>query len=155
VLDLEEIAIHRGSVIGSIPGKSQPTQKLFDSALLQKLQSFNKQRPIWVEAESKKVGNVQLPEALLTTMRTGTTIQVESDMIQRVKLWREDYRHFEEDPEALLARLEFLVPLVGKMEFDEWEALAKQRQMPLLFERLMRKIENHTGGTSATHINVK
>lgn len=138
VLDLEGVAIHRGSVIGAVPGKSQPSQKMFDSLLLRQLSGYDPAKPIWVEAESKKIGNVQLPEALLSTMRKGLTIFIEASMPQRVLLWREDYRHFEEDPVALLERLAYLRPLVGGQEFAEWETLAQGRQVVELFERLMR-----------------
>ncbi len=138
VMDLEDIAMHRGSVIGALPGTPQPTQKLFDSQILQKMKSFSTDRPIWVEAESKKIGNVQLPDALLSTMRMGAIIPVDADMGQRVLLWREDYRHFEEDPQSLVGRLEYLRPLVGGKELDEWRLLADERKMPELFERIMR-----------------
>jgi len=138
VLDLEDIASHRGSVLGVIPGISQPSQKYFDSLMLRQLSAYDPTRPIWVEAESKKIGNVQLPNALLETMKKGLTIQVDADMEQRVLLWRQDYRHFEDDPKGMLERLLFLRPLVGGEEFAAWEELAKQPQMPALFERLMR-----------------
>lgn len=138
VLDLEELAVHRGSVIGSLPGHEQPTQKLFDSFLLRKLSTFSTERPIWLEAESKKIGNVQLPDALLATMRTGLTLSIETTMEQRVQMWREDYAHFEADPESLVAKLQFLRPLIGNAELGEWEALAAKRAIPELFERLMR-----------------
>lgn len=138
VLDLEEIASHRGSVLGAIPDVHQPSQKYFDSLLLRQLANFDPQHPIWVEAENKKIGNVQLPTALLNTMRSGLTIQIETDMQQRVSLLREDYRHFEDNPQFMLERLTFLRPLVGGAEFLIWAELAVQRRMPELFERLMR-----------------
>ena len=137
VLDLEAIASHRGSVLGTLPGVSQPSQKYFDTLLLQQLATYDPARPIWVEAESKKIGNVQLPTSLLDTMKQGTTLQVDATMAQRVLLWREDYRHFEEDPHGMLERLVYLRPLVGGEEFSYWEALASERSMPALFERLM------------------
>ena len=140
VLDLEDIAAHRGSVLGALPdGTKQPTQKYFDSLLLKKLSEFDPAKPVWVEAESKKIGNVQLPDALLETMRKGQTFSVVADMPQRVMLWREDYRHFEEDPMAMLERLQFLKLHVGNEEFAAWEELAKRGAMPELFERLMVK----------------
>lgn len=140
VLDLEEIAAHRGSVLGALPdGTKQPTQKYFDSLLLKELNALNPARPVWVEAESKKIGNVQLPDALLETMRKGTTYLVEADMAQRVMLWREDYRHFEEDPAFMIERLTYLRPLIGGEEFKAWEDLAAEKRMPELFERLMVK----------------
>ena len=138
VLDLEEIAIHRGSVIGAVPGQDQPSQKLFDSRLLSVLKSFSSEQRIWVEAESKKIGNVQLPDVLLSTMRKGTTITIEAEMEQRVRLWREDYGHFETYPEILIEKLRYLRPLIGSAEFSEWEALVERREIPQLFERLMR-----------------
>lgn len=138
VLDLEGIAIHRGSIIGAVPGKSQPSQKMFDSLLLRRFSEFDPARPVWVESESKKIGQVQVPQALLDAMRKGMTVTVSAPMSQRVQLLLEDYRHFEQDPEALIERLVHLRPLVGGPEFDEWKALAERRQVPELFERLMR-----------------
>lgn len=138
VLDLEGIAVHRGSLIGAVPGKRQPSQKLFDSQLLLRLSGFDPARPVWVEAESKKIGQVQLPDTLLARMRQGKTVAVDAPMPQRVQLLREDYAHFELDPLALIGRLVLLRPLIGGQEFNLWEELAGQRQVPELFERLMR-----------------
>lgn len=138
VLDLEGIAVHRGSVIGGVPGRPQPTQKLFDGELLRQLRELDPMRPVWVEAESKKIGDVQLPDALLGTMRAGMTIRVEAPMEQRVRLLREDYRHFEEDPQFMLTRLSYLRPLVGGQEIEKWRQLTEERQIPQLLERLMR-----------------
>lgn len=138
VLDLEAIATHRGSIIGAVPGKNQPTQKMFDSLLLRRLSEFDPARPVWVESESKKIGRVQLPDALLATMRTGMTIMVDAPMPQRVQLLREDYAHFEQDPQSMVDRLAHLRPLIGGEEFSVWQQLADQRAVPELFERLMR-----------------
>ncbi|WP_322058452.1 tRNA 2-selenouridine(34) synthase MnmH [Paraburkholderia sp. J63] len=138
VLDLEAIASHRGSIIGAIPGVPQPTQKYFDSLLLQRLSAFSPSRPVWVEAESKKIGNVQLPPALLETMHSsGTVLRVDAPMAERVRLWREDYAHFETDPDSLVERLTHLRSLVGGKEIDLWRELAATRKIPELFERLM------------------
>lgn len=138
VLDLEGIATHRGSIIGAVPGKAQPTQKLFDSTLLQRLSEFDPERPVWVESESKKIGRVQLPDALLASMRIGKTIAVDAPMPQRVQLLREDYHHYELDPMSMIERLAHLRPMIGGEEFEKWKTLAEQREVPELFERLMR-----------------
>lgn len=137
VLDLEAIALHRGSVLGALPGQAQPSQKYFDSLLLQQLSLFDPARPVWVEAESKKIGNIQLPTALLETMRQGITFRVRTGMAQRIRLWCEDYRHFADDPLSMLSRLTFLRALVGGEEFGRWEALARDARVAELFERLM------------------
>lgn len=137
VLELEGLAQHHGSLIGDLPGIAQPSQKWFDSLLVDKLRRFDPQRPIWVESESKKIGAIQLPDALLETLRAGNVFAVEAPMTERVSLWREDYRHFETDPDGLLERLRYLRPLIGGEEFALWEALGKERRMPELFQRLM------------------
>ena len=71
VLDLEGLASHRGSLIGDIPGVAQPTQKWFDSLLVDKLRRFDPTQSVWVESESKKIGAIQLPGELLEAMHAG------------------------------------------------------------------------------------
>ena len=137
VLDLEGLASHRGSLIGDIPGVAQPTQKWFDSLLVDKLRRFDPSRPVWVESESKKIGAIQLPGELLEAMHAGRVFAIDAPMSERVKLWREDYSHFEADLDAMMERLRHLRPLVGGEEFAVWERLAKERRAPELFERLM------------------
>ena len=69
----ESLAQHRGSVLGRLPEQAQPSQKWFDSALLQALQKLDPARPIYVEAESNKIGTITLPPALVTAMHAGGT----------------------------------------------------------------------------------
>ena len=137
VLDLEALARHRGSLIGDIPDMGQPTQKWFESQLVDALRRFDPEKPMWVESESKKIGAIQLPGALLEAMRDARVFAVSAPMSERVQLWREDYAHFERDPDALIERLRHLRPLIGGEEFAHWESLAKERRMPELFQRLM------------------
>lgn len=137
VLDLEKIARHRGSLIGYLPGISQPSQKLFDSMLLAELREMDPALPVWVESESMKIGAVSLPESLYAAIHQGTVYRFAAPMEARVDLWREDYGHFERDPERLLSLLKHLRPLVGGKEFDLWEKYAHAGEMPQLFERLM------------------
>ena len=137
VLELEGLAQHHGSLIGDLPGVPQPTQKWFDSLLVDKLSRFDPQLPVWVESESKKIGAIQLPDALLETFRNGRIFAMEAPMSERVRLWREDYGHFEADPDSLIERLRYLRSLIGGEEFALWEKLAAERRMPELFQRLM------------------
>jgi tRNA 2-selenouridine synthase len=137
VLDLEGLASHRGSLIGDIPGVAQPTQKWFDSLLVDKLRRFEPSRPVWVESESKKIGAIQLPAELLQAMHAGKVFAISAPMSERVKLWREDYSHFEHDLATMMERLRHLRPLVGGEEFALWERLAAEGRAAELFQRLM------------------
>jgi tRNA 2-selenouridine synthase len=137
VLDLEGLALHRGSLIGAIPGVPQPSQKDFDSQLLTALRSMDPNQPVFIEAESKKIGNVQLPGALMEAMQNGAMIRITSPMEERLKVWREDFAHFEADPAALLHKLEHLRPMVGNSAVNRWHELAAQKQVIKVFEELM------------------
>ena len=137
VLDLEAMASHRGSLIGALPGQPQPTQKLFDSALVDALRKMDPSRPVWLEAESKRIGNVQLPDALFDAMRRTSPLRVSAPMSERVALWREDYPHFAENPVAMVDDLAPLKPLIGNEELNLWRSLAAEGHVDALFERVM------------------
>ena len=150
VLDLESIASHRGSLIGAVPGLAQPSQKYFDSLLLQRLRSFDPQRPVWVEAESKKIGAIQLPESLFAELNQATDCyQIEASMAERVRIWSEDFGHFVTTPTDMTDRLRHLIPLIGKEEFDRWQTLAEAGDAKTLFERVMVRHYDPTYARSA------
>jgi len=137
VLDLEGLAVHKGSLLGDVPGQPQPTQKTFDSRVLDVLRRFDAARPVWVEAESKKVGRLLVPETLTAAMRRAATVHLSAPMAERVRLCHEDYAHFAADPLSMVARLAPLKPLVGGEELASWQALAAEGRTSELFERLM------------------
>jgi tRNA 2-selenouridine synthase len=122
VLDLEVLAAHRGSVLGELPGEPQPSQKRFETTLWTALSRFDPARPVFVESESKKVGDLRVPEALIERMRGSRCFRLEADVPTRVALLREDYAHFVRDPAALLEKLELLRPLHGAERIDSWKS---------------------------------
>ena len=125
VLDLEAMARHRGSLLGDLPDHPQPTQKSFDSDLLSALEGFDPARPVYVESESRKIGAVQLPDALLAAMRAAECIRVVLPPPLRIELLKDEYAHFLADHDALSARLVRLVPLHGKKTIARWIDAAK------------------------------
>ncbi|MEX1167121.1 MAG: tRNA 2-selenouridine(34) synthase MnmH [Hydrogenophaga sp.] len=120
VLDLEALANHRSSVLGHIPGLPQPSQKRFDSLIWDALRGFDPARPVFVESESKKVGNVRVPDALINTMRTSPCIDLQLNNEERVALLLEDYDFFVKDPVHFCERLQALTELRGKAVVDGW-----------------------------------
>lgn len=137
VLDLEGLAAHRGSVLGGLPGAPQPSQKMFESLLLKQMLEFTAGRQIFVEAESKKIGELQVPEALMERMRGSPCVALEAALETRVELLLEAYRHFLEDPGALAAQLDCLAGLHGKQTIDGWKLLARRGEWRRLVERLL------------------
>jgi len=124
VLDLEELAAHRGSVLGNLPGRPQPTQKWFESQVLDQLSRFEPARLVFVEGESKKIGQLQVPEALIAAMRASSCVVLDTAIEVRVTLLLDEYRHFVENPAALDARLDCLVGLHGRETIARWKSLA-------------------------------
>ena len=137
VLDLERLARHRGSLLGDLPGAPQPTQKSFESALFTALSSFDPRRVVYVESESRKIGDVQLPDALLAAMRASPCVRVETPQPLRVALLKEEYGHFLHASEALSSRLARLAPLHGKKTIERWYALAARGEHHTLIDELL------------------
>ena len=139
ILDLEELAAHRGSVLGHLPSQAQPSQKMFESRIWQALRKFNFERPVFVESESKKVGNLRVPDDIINTMRASPCITLELPLERRVALLMEEYSHFVTDPDALNNRLDCLVNLYGREKIQVWKDLANQENMLALVTELLEK----------------
>jgi tRNA 2-selenouridine synthase len=122
VLDLERLARHRGSLLGELPGDPQPTQKMFDSLVWSALKRFEPARPVFVEAESKKIGQLQVPARLLERMREGECLRLEVPAAERVRFLIGEYRHFLEEPAALKGKLQCLTGRYGRAVIDRWIA---------------------------------
>lgn len=140
VLDLEAIARHRGSVLGALPDRPQPSQKAFDTGLWQALVALDPSRPVFVESESRKIGAVQLPEPLHQRIREhGRCFWIAMEEAGRVELLLEDYAHFMRDPEGFSALIGGLVTLRGRERVGRWQAMARAGQWAEVFGELMRE----------------
>lgn len=139
VLDLEKLAAHRGSVLGDLPTAPQPSQKHFESLLWELLSKFDPARPVFVEAESKKVGKLRVPDSLMAKMRSSPCTTVELSISDRVALLMQDYLHFVADPVLLNTQLDFLTHLHGKEKIAHWHQLALSSKTSELVDELLRK----------------
>ncbi|MEY4710780.1 MAG: hypothetical protein RIS88_230, partial [Pseudomonadota bacterium] len=137
VLDLEGLANHRSSVLGLVPGQQQPSQKQFDTRVWDVLRRFDPTRPVFVESESKKVGNVAVPDALIQAMRASTCLSLQLDDAERVALLLEDYDWFVHQPEFFCERLAALAELRGKDVVLGWQAQVRAGQTPSVVRELL------------------
>jgi len=140
VLDLEQIARHRGSVLGSLPGEAQPSQKWFESQVWDTLRKFDPARPVWIESESRKIGVVQVPTALLTCMRASRCMRIEPPIEERVRFLIDEYAHVLTEPAALKSRLNQLSALRSREVIQRWLELIDARAWEVLVRDLL---ENH------------
>lgn len=124
VLDLEELAEHRGSVLGNLPDRPQPTQKMLESRIWAGLNRLDPAVPVYAEAESRKIGLLRLPESLLAAMWAGDVIRIEMEVPGRVALLMEEYGHFLASPQLLADKLDLLRRLYGEAVIARWKELA-------------------------------
>ena len=139
VLDLELLAAHRGSVLGHLPDAPQPSQKMFETRIWEKLRGFDPAVDVFIESESKKVGNLRVPDALMDAMRASPCIALELPDAARVALLMADYAHFVESPDALNRQLDCLTTLYGAAPIKRWQDMASGGAMePLVSELLVQ-----------------
>jgi len=137
VLDLETLANHRGSVLGLVPGTAQPSQKEFDSRVWDALRHLDPARPVFVESESKKVGDLRVTEALIRQMRASRCIWLELPLVRRVALLIEDYDFFVRDNNAFCDRLDALRVLRGNETVAAWQDAARAGRTAEVVEALL------------------
>ncbi|MEW5857423.1 MAG: tRNA 2-selenouridine(34) synthase MnmH [Cyanobacteriota bacterium] len=165
VLDLEGLANHRGSLLGEewesgrrgaeeqlvetkaiaseVEGKlpithpqPQPSQKHFESLLLQQLQSLDPNFPVWVEAESNKIGRIYLPPSLWQQMKQANCVEIQMPVEARIQWLLQEYPHLIAHPEVLKAKLHRLKSRYGWEKLHEWYQLIDAGQ----WERLVRDL---------------
>ncbi|QRF66943.1 tRNA 2-selenouridine(34) synthase MnmH [Ponticoccus alexandrii] len=122
VLDLEGLARHRGSLLGQMPG-GQPSQKGFETALAAALHQLDPARPVLVEAESSKIGDLNLPPSLWEAMKAAPWIEVAAPVAARARYLAEAYDDILSDGARLKTLLQPLRFHRGHALVDRWEAL--------------------------------
>lgn len=137
VMDLEALANHRSSVLGAIPGRPQPSQKRFDTLIWDTLRHFDGKQLVFIESESKKVGNVSVPAALVQAMRQSPCLNLQLSDTERVSLLLEDYNYLVQDVAYFCERLSVLTALKGRVVVEGWQALARSGQFAPVVQDLL------------------
>jgi tRNA 2-selenouridine synthase len=139
VLDLEELAAHRGSVLGNLPDAAQPAQKMFESRVWHALKHLSPERPVYVESESRKIGKLRVPAELIDAMWQSACVVIEAPIPVRVALLMDEYVHFLSDAKLLNTQLDCLRSLHGGVVIDNWQDMARDSQWSRLTEELLVK----------------
>lgn len=137
VLDLEDLAAHKGSVLGALPGRPQPPQKAFETSLFDRLARLDPARPVYVEAESRKIGRVHVPDALIHRMRASPCVAIEATREARLEFLVRDYAYLGDDVADLQGRIDHLRALQSNETLTEWKRLAANGQLPELFAQFI------------------
>jgi len=97
VIDLEELAQHRGSSFGSMNKLVQPTQEQFENNLASQLNALDKQRKIWVEDESSSIGKRTIPRPFWDQMVTSFLIDLNVSVERRMEALVKEYGSLDKD----------------------------------------------------------
>lgn len=107
VVDLEGLANHKGSVFGALGQAKQPTNENFENQLAQLWQTFDANKPIWLEDESKSIGSVWINDILFAKMRAAEVVKLNIPKEERIKRLVKEYACFD---------IEVLALMVSKIE---------------------------------------
>ena len=128
VIDLEGLAGHRGSLFGGLDA-AQPSQKSFDSAIAKQLVTFDPARPIFVEAESSRIGKLSLPNVLWSMMQRAPKVRLEASLAERGAYLAATYANIASDRDRLARTLDLLKPYHAADRLKSWHDLATEGRM--------------------------
>ncbi|MEN9544751.1 MAG: hypothetical protein RLZZ598_1584 [Pseudomonadota bacterium] len=137
IIDLEALAGHRGSVLGSVPGIEQPSQKRFETLLCEALAALDPSLPVYVEAESRRIGRITVPDSVLLPLRAAPCVEIEATSAARLAYLLRDYAFLGEDRAALGAKLAQLHGLQPNETLARWQQWAAEGALEPLFAELM------------------
>jgi len=140
VLDLEALANHRGSLLGEEWQEKptpQPSQKYFESLLLQQLQKFDVNKIVWLESESNKIGRVYLPLSLWQKMKQASCVGIQLPIAARVDFLLQEYPYLVNNPVFLKDKLELIKSRIGKQKLNQWYHFIDSEQWQDLVKDLL------------------
>lgn len=153
-IDLEALAAHKGSVLGSVPERQQPSQKSFETALWLQLRQLDPQHSVFIEAESRKIGRIHLPDGLIDALHQSPCLEIQAPVEARIDFLLDDYEHFLKDPSFLRARLERLRSLLPRERIEAWLQLIDQAAwQPLIRALLEQHYDPLYRRSQQTHFN--
>lgn len=97
VVDLEQLAHHKGSAFGALGETPQPTTEMFENNLHAQLLQFPPYRPVWLEDESRNIGRVVLPGGLFAAMESAPRVVLQMPEARRVERLMAEYAGFPVD----------------------------------------------------------
>jgi len=136
-VDLEGVASHRGSAFGSLGLGEQPSQKRFDTMLWDAFRKAPADKPIILEGESRRIGEVTLPGTLYDVMAESCKIWCSASLETRVKRLLDEYAK-PEYSEPIAAALERIRKKLGTVHYAELKKMLDLCDMPGLTRGLIQ-----------------
>ena len=127
ILDLEALANHRGSLLGLKPGETQPSQKYFETNLHHEIMRLNFNKPVFIEAESSKIGELQIPHKLFKIMKSAPLIEIAMSAQNRARFLIKEYLYLQSNPQALYKLFDAMNYRHGIKKTGYWRSLADSK----------------------------
>lgn len=115
VIDLEQLASHKGSVFGGLMMPPQPTTEQFQNDLFEEIMKLDVNKPVWIEDESVAIGKIFLPEALWKNMNSSPLIEM--DVPRDIRVQRLVKEYGEANTEKFLEAMRGIVKKLGGQHF--------------------------------------
>jgi tRNA 2-selenouridine synthase len=138
-IDLEALARHRGSLFGAMQGEAQPSQKWFESCLMEELGRMDASRPVLVEAESNKIGQRSLPPAMWKAMLMAPRIVVSAPIGARSAYLARAYPEVIANRALLEAVLSKLQTYPGRKQLQSWREMADAGEFDALIRQVVER----------------
>ena len=154
VVNLEELASHKGSAFGNIGMPPQPTQEMFENLLSFRLQAVsNKQKNIdlalpfkgtggiWIEDESQRIGLINIPPPFWQNMRRSPIYFLDIPFEERLQNLTEEYGCL--DKEMMIAAIERIAKRLGPVEAKTAIRLLQEGDIMESFRILLSYYDKH------------
>ncbi|MDX2216619.1 MAG: tRNA 2-selenouridine(34) synthase MnmH [Oculatellaceae cyanobacterium bins.114] len=135
VLDLEAIAHHRGSSFGSLGMPPQPSNEQFENNIACQWAAFSPDKPVWVEAESKRIGTCRIPENLFQQMSQAPVLEIVRSRSERLSLLVSMYGSA--DVEELVVATERIRKRLGGLRTQQAVEKLRQQQFTEAFNIIL------------------
>jgi len=151
VIDFEKLACHKGSILGDIPGISQPTQKKFESRIWYSMFESKFKKEFWVESESHRIGKLFIPNKLFDKMKKGKVFNLIVPKKTRVNFILKDYKYLLIQKKKLSNSLLILKKFIGEKEFKNLKEQIEKKDynkfvlnlLDLHYDKVYKRIQNY------------
>ena len=137
VVDLEGLANHRGSAFGALGLDLQPSQKMFEALLWDRLDQLQGSSFLVTEGESLHIGRLVVPKTFHRAMQLQTSLWLTASLAARTRIILEEYPARDQMREQFEKPLSLLKERLGKKEVERLCGLLHEGQWEQLVHELM------------------
>jgi tRNA 2-selenouridine synthase len=135
VLDLEDLASHKGSAFGGLLMPTQPTTEQFQNELFEEILLLDPNKRIWVEDESIAIGKIFLPPDFWQAMSQAPLVQM--DVTKEVRVQRLVMEYGQADRDEFLMIMSKIVKRLGGQHFNSAKEKLLQGDMASVIDILL------------------